>query len=78
MASYADTTFENEVRKVLNGLIERSTKSMVDGVPVESYREEVGHLRGLREALDRDGRGRGVRLRCGDCGGEGAGERALA
>ena len=52
MASFADTTFEVEIRKVLNSKIAASTKAIVDGIAVEHYREEVGYLRGLNDALD--------------------------
>jgi hypothetical protein len=52
MASFADTTFENEVRKILNAAIEAETKAVVDGIAPEHYREAVGLIRGLKEALN--------------------------
>lgn len=52
MASFADTTFEQEVRKVLNAAIAKATEAVVEGVAEGHYREQVGYLRGLREGLN--------------------------
>ena len=54
MATYADTTFEKEVRRLINLNGEAATKAMVDGAQhsFEAYREQVGFLRGLAKALE--------------------------
>ena len=54
MATYADTTFENEVRRLINGMGQTATKDLVDGAQhtIEGYREQVGFLRGLAKALE--------------------------
>ena len=55
MASYTDTVFENEVRKVISEKLTGSVTAVADGTAAESieaYREQVGFIRGLRFALD--------------------------
>lgn len=53
MASYADTVFENEVRKLLNDKGDAESRAVLNGTPqtIEQYREQVGYLRGLKDAL---------------------------
>lgn len=54
MASTADTTFENEVRRLLNGLGENASKALIDGAQhsLDGYREQVGFIRGIAKALE--------------------------
>ena len=53
MASFADTVFENEVRKLLNDKGDAESRAVLAGTPqtIEQYREQVGYLRGLKDAL---------------------------
>ena len=54
MASFADTTFENEARKVLNDKLRTLIEWVADGGPqtIEAYREAAGEIKGLKVALE--------------------------
>ena len=55
MASYSDTVFENEVRKLISDKLTGSVTAVADGTAttsIEAYREQVGFIRGLRFALE--------------------------
>jgi hypothetical protein len=54
MASYADTVFENEVRKILGDKLAHLMRAAAEGTPqtLDKYREMVGEIRGVQVALD--------------------------
>lgn len=47
-----DTRFERLIGEKLGGAYRKRADEVASGVPVDKYREEVGYLRGLKEALE--------------------------
>ena len=46
-----DTNFERLIRDRLTKAYQKKAGEVADGVPVDKYREDVGYLRGLKDAL---------------------------